>query len=135
MIGVMRSKSKEDYIGTLYHLKEEHDSVRSVDLAEHLGISKPSVSEMVDKLSDEGLVNKERYGQIELTKKGLKLAKDITNKRRIIELFLKEIVGLGEKELKEEAHRLEHAFSDKSVDKIRVLLNNPKVCPHGKPIK
>jgi DtxR family Mn-dependent transcriptional regulator len=62
------------------------------------------------------------------------MAKKVTKKHRIIESFLKNIIKLNSDLIHDEAHKLEHAFSDKSINKIYSLLRNPKYCPHGKPI-
>lgn len=132
----MREKiSEEDYLRAIYHLeREENRPIKSVELAEFLKVSKPTISEMVRKFSNEGLVNFQSYRRISLTKKGLKKAERITFRHRIIETFLIEILGLSKKKVHEEAHKLEHAFSDKAIEKINRLLKNPKFCPHGKPI-
>ncbi len=128
--------SREDYLRAIYHLIEEEgsDEVKSVDLADFLEISKPSVAEMLENLTEDGLVDKERYSGVKLTKKGLEEAKKITFKHRVIEVFLLEFLKVDKKNLHKEAHKLEHAFSDDVVKKLSIALNHPKKCPHGSPI-
>lgn len=134
----MIKKAKEDYLRAIYHFQEEENNaeegVSSVRLSEYLGISKPTVSEMLRKLMKEHLINKMPYGKINLTKKGLEESKAITKKHRIIEVFLSQVLKINQSIVHEEAHRLEHAFSNDSIISISKLIKNPKSCPHGKPI-
>jgi len=130
----MLSQNKEDYLRALYVLHEERSSIHSVDVANYLSISKPSVSTMVRQLDRDGFVEVKPYAPIKFTRRGEEYAKRLTAKHRIIESFLKNVLGMPDKNLHEEAHRLEHAFSEESIRKIRKLLKNPAVDPHGKPI-
>ena len=130
----MESASREDYLRAVYHLMEENNEVRSIDLADYLNVTKPSVSEMLKELSKEGLIGYKPYSKVKLTRKGHKIAQKLTSKHRIIERFLKDMLKANAKKIHEEAHRLEHAFSDDSIEKLRRLLGNPKEDPHGKPI-
>ena len=130
----MFTANKEDYLRGLYILEEEKGEIKSIDLANYLNVSKPSVSEMVKELDKGGLISYRKYSKLNFTRKGREVAKKLTSKHRIIELFLKNIVKLNSKNVHEEAHRLEHAFSEESIKRIRKLLGNPKKDPHGKPI-
>jgi len=130
----MDSINKEDYLRGIYHLLEDEGYVRSVDLADYLNITKPSVSEMLKELNNEGLIVYKKYSKLIFTSKGRTIARKLTFKHRIIESFLKNILRIDSQNIHEEAHRLEHAFSDKSIEKLRGLLGNPKEDPHGKPI-
>ena len=130
----MVTASKEDYLRGLYILQERNSKIKSVDLADYLDVSKPSVSEMMKELDKEGFVDYRRYSSIRFTPKGKNMAKKLTSKHRLIEIFLKDVLKLNNKNLHKEAHRLEHAFSDESIERLKKLLGNPKVDPHGKPI-
>jgi len=130
----MESVSKEDYLRGIYHLLEEEGYVKSVDLADYLNITKPSVSEMLKELDKEELIVYRKYSKLRFTSKGRNIARKLTLKHRIIESFLKNILKIDSENIHEEAHRLEHAFSDESIEKLRKLLGNPKEDPHGKPI-
>src|SRR3989338_6121543 len=130
----MASASREDYLRAAYHLMEENKEARSVDLADYLHVTKPSVSEMLKELDKEGLIEHKRYSKLKFTKKGHKIAQKLTSKHRIIERFLADMLNIDPNKTHNEAHRLEHAFSDESIEKIRRLLGNPKHDPHGKPI-
>ena len=130
----MFTANKEDYLRGLYILKEEKGELKSVDLARYLNLSKPSISEMMHELNKTGLVSYKKYSKIKFTPKGRKIAKELTVKHRLIEIFLKNVLKIDSNKVHEEAHRLEHAFSEESIEKLRKLLGNPKIDPHGKPI-
>ncbi|MCH8329539.1 MAG: metal-dependent transcriptional regulator [Nanoarchaeota archaeon] len=134
----MIKKTKEDYLRAIYHFQEDkkdtHQGINSISLSKYLEISKPTVSEMLRKMMKEKLVHITPYGKIKLTKKGLSESKTITKKHRIIEVFLAKILKINQKTIHKEAHRLEHAFSNNSINSISKLIKNIKRCPHGKPI-
>ena len=130
----MYTKNKEDYLRALYLLKERKNEVKSVDIANYLHISKPSVSEMAQELDKEGLIVYKKYSKLRFTPKGKRIAEKLTSKHRLIELFLKNVLKNDPHKVHEEAHKLEHAFNDESIEKLRKLLGNPKIDPHGKPI-
>ena len=130
----MFTAHREDYLRGLYILEERKGEIKSIDLARYLNVSKPSVSEMMKELNKDGLVSYKKYSKLKFTLKGKHIAKKLTFKHRLIELFLKKIIKIESNHLHDEAHRLEHAFSDESIEKIRKLLDNPKQDPHGKPI-
>ena len=130
----MFTANKQDYLRALYILEEEKNELKSIDLARYLHISKPSVSEMVQELNKEGFISYKKYSKLKFTSKGRRIAQKLTSKHRLIELFLKNILKVNSINIHQEAHRLEHAFSDDSINKLRKLLGNPKKDPHGKPI-
>ena len=127
----MVSKNKEDYLRALYLFNEEKKKLNVTNLSKALKISKPSVSQMIKILSDENFLRYKKYSEIKVTKKGLNASKNLTIKHRIIETFLKEVLKLNLKEVHSEAHKLEHAISNKTILKLR---KNPKCDPHGKEI-
>ena len=130
----MFTANKEDYLRGLYILEEEKGKIKSIDLAHYLNVSKPSVSEMVQELNREGMISYKKYSTIKFTTKGRKIAQKLTSKHRLIEIFLKNMLKIKSNSVHQEAHRLEHAFSDESIAKLRKILGNPKKDPHGKPI-
>ncbi len=130
----MTTQNREDYLRALYILEERKGQLKSIDVASYLGVTKPSVSEMVRRLNSEGLVRSAPYMPLQFTAKGRRLAEHLTSKHRIIERFLKDTLKLKTEKIHEEAHRLEHAFSDESIEQMRRMLHNPTVDPHGKPI-
>ena len=89
---------------------------------------------MAKELNRQGLIFYKKYSKLKFTAKGRRIAQKLTSKHRLLELFLNNVLKINSKNLHEEAHRLEHAFSDESITKLRKLLGNPKKDPHGKPI-
>jgi len=131
----MIGKTREDYLRAIYTLHERQGKVRSVDLAAELGISKPSVSEMLKKLAKEKLVKYEPYSPVVLTKKGLVEAREDAFNYRIIEVFLTKTLGYSPEKVYVEAHRLEHAFLPASIKRLDDFLGRPSACPHGSAIR
>lgn len=114
----MISKSLEEYLKTMYVLKKQNGYLRVTDIAEKMGCSKPSVNKAINNLKENGLVNYETYGEIELTKEGEDLAKKILETYDIAYLFLKEILGLSMEEAKQEAEQIKSVISDNTINKL-----------------
>lgn len=111
-------ESGEMYLETIYVLSQESSSVRGIDIADHLGYSKPSVSRAVGLLRDEGLVKKDADGYFKLTEAGEILAKRIYERHTVLTtLFIN--LGVDEKTASEDACRIEHYISDKTFDAIK----------------
>ena len=128
----MVTKNQEDYLRAIFQLAENsNEEVKSKDIVNFLGVSKPAVSEMLSKLKEKKYIKKTPYSNISFTSKGLKEAKKITYKHRVVEFFLKEVLNLDKKEMKLEAHKLEHAMSDDIAKRLSQFLKNPKSCPCG----
>ncbi len=132
----MKDQSQEDYLRAIYQIieQEKERKVKSVDIAARLNISKAAVSKMLKILQSQGFVSIELYSKVNLTKKGLMAAQKLTYKYGVIEVFLKNVLKVDKESIKEEAHRLEHAFSDETIKKLVEFLNNSKVCSCGKEI-
>ena len=129
-------RSREDYLMTIYLIYEKLEDkslgIRSVEIAKELNISKPSVSEMIRNLSKSGLIRAKLYSNIHFTKKGLAEATRIIHNHRIIEVFLKKMLGYKSiSKMHNEAHKLEHAFSDESIKRLEKFLKKPKRTPSG----
>lgn len=99
-----------------------------------LEVAPGTVTSMVKALEKEGLVAYSPYAGVRLTDDGRRMALHVLRRHRLIELFLVEVLGLDWSEVHEEAERLEHAMSDKLIDRIDALLGYPSVDPHGDPI-
>ena len=132
----MQKKTAEDYLGAIYRNSEEKqaDGISSIDIAKDLNVSKPSVSEAIRKLKDMDLVIAEPYSKIFLTDEGKKLAKKIIHNHRVIEYFLRETLKCDLNTIHNEAHKLEHALSDDTIERLDSFLGNPKISPYGKRI-
>jgi len=123
----------EEYLQAIEALSEEGASVIQARLAERLGKSAPSVSEMLDRLEDEGYL--QRSGrQITLTDAGRSLARSVIRKHRLAERLLVDVIGLPWHLVHAEAGRWEHVMSDDVEARLVELLGDPGTCPHGNPI-
>src|SRR5437660_9452796 len=125
------TQSQEDYLKALYHLHGDQRPVPTRDLAQRLGISSPSVSEMVARLNAQGLVEHDRYRGQQLTKEGRKVALELVRHHRLLEMFLVQVLGYSWDEVHEEAERLEHVISERMEQRIFELLGRPELDPHG----
>ncbi len=112
------SESIENYIEQILVLSKDADGARVTDIAIGLSVSKASVAEIIKKLVVEGLVTHERYKNVYLTKKGVKLAEKVFEKHSAIEKFLREYLGVSAKNADEEACKIEHIISDETYGKI-----------------
>ncbi|ASU83961.1 hypothetical protein CDO52_15260 [Nocardiopsis gilva YIM 90087] len=129
------STSVEDYVKVIYDLQERGSGPVTISgMAERLSVSNSSVSGMLRKLSELGLVDHQRYGHVRLTDTGTKAALAVLRRHRLLETYLVEELGYSWDEVHDEAEELEHVVSDKFVDRIAEHLGNPLVDPHGDPI-
>lgn len=111
-------ESGEMYLETIYVLSQKSSAVRGIDIADHMGYSKPSVSRAMGLLKDEGLVKKDPDGFYKLTEAGEILAKRIYERHTVLTTLLINL-GVDEKTASEDACRMEHYISDKSFDAIK----------------
>jgi DtxR family Mn-dependent transcriptional regulator len=125
------TRSQQDYLKALYHLHGDSRPVPTRELAQRLGISSPSVSEMVTRLSAQGLVEHDRYRGQQLTREGRKVALELVRHHRLLEMFLVQVLGYSWDEVHEEAERLEHVISERMEQRIFELLGRPELDPHG----
>ena len=103
-------------------------------LASALGVVPGTATTMVKTLAESGLVHYEPYMGVRLSQAGEKLAAMVLRRHRLVELFLVKILGMDWTEVHDEAERLEHAVSDRVIDRIDDMLGRPAVDPHGDPI-
>jgi DtxR family Mn-dependent transcriptional regulator len=125
------TRAQEDYLKALYHLHGDQRPVPTRDLAQRLGISSPSVSEMVTRLTAQGLVEHDRYKGQQLTREGRKVALELVRHHRLLEMFLVQVLGYSWDEVHDEAERLEHVISERMEQRIFELLGRPELDPHG----
>ncbi|MDP9402874.1 MAG: metal-dependent transcriptional regulator [Actinomycetota bacterium] len=123
----------EEYLEAIHELEEEGTVVIQARLAERLGHSAPSVSEMIRRLKGEGYVAVEDRA-VSLTAKGRTRAESVVRKHRLAERLLTDVIGLPWHKAHMEACRWEHVISDEVEERLVVLLHNPTTCPHGNPI-
>jgi DtxR family transcriptional regulator, Mn-dependent transcriptional regulator len=123
----------EEYLETMLGLDEEGVPVIQARIAERLGRSAPSVSEMLDRLREEGYVDREGR-RLSLTPSGRALAEKVVRKHRLAERLLVDVIGLEWHKVHREAGRWEHVISDDVEARLVELLGDPATCPHGNPI-
>ena len=127
----------EDYLKAIYQLNQEEPNAGSVTgqrIAERLGVASPSVTNMIKRLSDLGLVQHERYRGVELSETGERIALEVVRHHRLLERYLVEALGYGWDEVHDEAERLEHHISEALEARMAAVLGDPVLDPHGDPI-
>ena len=132
----MESVKVEDYLKAIYHIcsATASDSASNGELAERLQVTPGTVTGMVQRLAESGLVRYQSHRGAGLTDSGRKLALSVLRRHRLIELFLWKTLGFTWDEIHEEAENLEHAVSDRLIDRIDHHLGFPARDPHGDPI-
>lgn len=129
------SSVAQDYLKVIWTVQEwSRERVSTKLLSERIGVSASTVSEAIRKLSDQGLVDHARYGSIALTDAGRSAAVSMVRRHRLIETFLVNELGYGWDEVHDEAEVLEHAVSDRMIDRMDAKLGFPERDPHGDPI-
>jgi len=123
----------EEYLETMHDLAEEGVPVIQARIAERLGRSAPSVSEMLDRLTEDGYVTRDGR-RLSLTESGQELAEKVVRKHRLAERLLVDVIGLEWYKVHSEAGRWEHVISDDVEARLVELLGDPATCPHGNPI-
>jgi len=119
MAGQLVNESGENYLETILVLQKRLDTVRSIDMANELGYTKPSVSRAVKLLKERGFITVGRGGAITLTESGLKEAQAIYERHRLITRFLTEVLGVDPEIAEKDACRIEHVISKESFSKIK----------------
>ncbi|MAO65241.1 MAG: DtxR family transcriptional regulator [Balneola sp.] len=128
------SQSIEDYLKVIYVLQSEGEKATTTNIANALEVSSASVTNMLKKLAKMNLLDHESYKGAKLTNSGKKIALEILRHHRLLELYLKEVMGYSWDQVHDEAEKLEHHISEQFEDRIAELLNHPTHDPHGDPI-
>ena len=118
-------ESGEDYLEAILVIKKSKGLVRSIDVANELGVTKPSVSVAMKHFREEGYVVADENGYLELTEKGLKIAQNVYERHEIIAKFLISL-GVCEEIALEDSCKIEHVISDESFDKLKDFLSKLK---------
>jgi DtxR family transcriptional regulator, Mn-dependent transcriptional regulator len=128
------TRSVEDYLKAIYQLSPEGRAASTSEIAHLLALSAPSVTGMVKRLSEHGLLEHVPYRGVQLTEEGRRAALRMVRRHRLIEAYLVEFLGYTWDTVHAEAERLEHAVSDTMIERMAAALGNPTVDPHGDPI-
>ena len=131
----MLSDVMEDYLKAIYALQQDEEGpVATSAIAEYLDVTPPTVTSMVEKLEDRGLVEREKYKGVELSAEGETVALEVLRHHRLLEAYLTEHLDYSWSEVHEEADRLEHHISEEFERRVAEALDYPTVDPHGDPI-
>jgi DtxR family Mn-dependent transcriptional regulator len=124
----------EDYLKVIYEIERQAGAAATNDIAQRLAIAPASVSGMVRRLADQGLLEHERYRGVRLTESGRRVALRTIRRHRVIEAYLTKALGYPWDLVHDEAERLEHAASDELIDRMAAAIGEPATDPHGAPI-
>ena len=132
----MQSEAVEKYLKTIYEIQQHGGRVKTTALAQMLGITAGSVTDMIKRLSNlrPKLVSHELHKGVALTPRGKKVALSVIRRHRLLETFLNRVLGFSWDEVHDEAQNLEHHISDRLTEAIAEHLNHPQYDPHGDPI-
>jgi DtxR family Mn-dependent transcriptional regulator len=128
------TRSVEDYLKAIYRLTPGGRTAATSEIANLLELAPASVSGMVKRLSEHGLLEHVPYKGVQLTDDGRRAALRTIRRHRLIEAYLVAFLGYSWDTVHDEAERLEHAVSDTLVERMASVLGNPSVDPHGDPI-
>jgi DtxR family transcriptional regulator, Mn-dependent transcriptional regulator len=130
----MTTPAVEDYLKAIYQLSESGAAVSTSAIAERLGIAAGSVTGMLKRLSEAGLVEHTRYYGARLTDDGVSTAVRTIRRHRILERFLVDVLGYTWDRVHDDAERLEHVVTDEMINRMATVLGEPDADPHGAPI-
>lgn len=132
----MATSTVEDYLKRIYLEQERVGGalVSPGQIAHALGVAPGTVTAMMKTLTDSGLVTYEPYAGVRLTLAGRKLATHVLRRHRLVELFLVRVMGMDWSEVHQDAEVLEHAVSDRLLERMDEMLGRPAADPHGDPI-
>ncbi len=111
-------KRNEDYLETIYLISKTRRIIRIKDIAKELQVKKSTVVSMIEKLSQNGYIEHEKYGDVFLTKKGINKAQEVYNKHITIHYFLRDVLNIDEKTAEYDACNLEHHISNITINKL-----------------
>jgi DtxR family Mn-dependent transcriptional regulator len=132
----LESLRVEDYVKAIYQICAESDvpTAATGEVARRLGLTPGSVTSMLQRLGEADLVKYQAHRGVRLTRSGEQLALRMLRRHRLVELFLSTTLGLPWDEIHAEAEHIEHAVSDRLIDRIDEFLGHPERDPHGDPI-
>lgn len=127
-----QSASMEDYLEAIANIGAEKKVVRVKQLSEMLGVKMPSVTSALRKLSEQELVEHERYGHIKLTPEGDKVARDVIYRHEALTRFFAQALGINQKTAEEDACKIEHVISPLSMERLAKFVEFIEACPLGR---
>jgi DtxR family transcriptional regulator, Mn-dependent transcriptional regulator len=132
----MPTSTVEDYLKRIYQEEpaDPESRVPTGQIAQALGVTPGTATAMMKTLADSGLVRYEPYSGVRLTGAGRQLAAHVIRRHRLVEAFLVQVMGMSWTEVHDEAEVLEHAVSDRLIERMDAMLGRPAADPHGDPI-
>jgi DtxR family transcriptional regulator, Mn-dependent transcriptional regulator len=134
VFAVEMTEASQEYLERVYWLYEAGIDRTQANLARALGVSQPSASEMLRRLIDEGLLERDEHKQIHFTERGRALAGHIVARHRTVEAYLVKVMGIPWDDVHEEAHSMEHSISARLEQRMLDMIGDVRTCPHGHPI-
>lgn len=128
-----QTASMEDYLESVAMLRSRGKAVRVKDISKALGVKMPSVTAALKRLSEEGLVDHEKYGRVKLTSAGEKAAKDVFRRHEVLRRFLTGVLDIDPETAREDACRMEHNISPTSLERLARFLSFVESCPRDEP--
>jgi DtxR family Mn-dependent transcriptional regulator len=126
-----QTASMEDYLEAIAKLGEGRKVVRVKQISEMLGVKMPSVTSALKKLSEQELVEHERYGHIKLTPEGDKVARDVICRHEALTRFFAQALGINQETAEEDACKIEHVISSLSMERLTKFVEFIEACPLG----
>ncbi len=132
----MNRETREEYLEAIFKLSNgsSDKSVRTGEIAKHMGLAPPSVTEILPLLEDEGYITYKPYYGVKLTEKGRDVGMNIVRTHRVLEVFLDKYFSLPMEDMHEKACQMEHIFDKEMIDEMCEKLGAPIKCPHGNEI-
>jgi DtxR family Mn-dependent transcriptional regulator len=137
MVSMTREQAtvaEEEYLQTIYWLKEAGLPITGANIARALQVSAPTVHEMLGRLESDGYIHRNDDKSLEFTESGHEHAAGVVRRHRLIERFLTDVLGIPWDDVHEEAERLEHAMSPVLEERMLAAIGDATTCPHGHPI-
>lgn len=113
------SSGLEDYLECIYNKLQQKGSVKAIELSRELNVTRASVTDALHRLAEKKYINYEKYGTIEITKKGLEKAKEVFDKHKILSYFFENVLSLSVEEANENACRIEHVITQNAFNKLK----------------
>jgi len=128
------SVTTQEYLETIYNITMEGDPIVGARLAQHFGVTPPTVTATLQRLARDGYITLDRRHGAMLTDLGFTTAEGVLRRHRLAERFLFEMLGMDWIMAHEQAHAMEHAMTPEIEERLAVTLGDPTTCPHGNPI-
>jgi DtxR family Mn-dependent transcriptional regulator len=123
------SSQLEDYLEAIYFLQQQDRVARAKDIAERLGVTRPSVTSALKSLAESGLINHEPYSYVILTPQGEEVAKEISRRHEVLKDFFGNFLNLPPEQADANACRVEHAVDSEAMDRLVAFLDFLRQCP------